>query len=323
MSVYQIALQKNTQNFTKSDNLIGVKTKKGRFKRFFQKLRRKKRKFRSKYGDFHVVESELSGKKLNAFLDQLRKDGDLEVATHIYHFGDSMQPVVPTGKLRVLFAKSASKKERKQLIDNYHLKIEGYFKEDYVLEVTPKSSNPIKTGEAMLLSKHVAGIKIEVEAVNIPVETNEPSPEPVPTPPARSVSARIKAAGLFKFEWHLQNEGDIVGVVEAKGNLTKNCDANVVAAWKQLGHLGSPTVKVGVCDNNFDTGHPDFTSMRHESYKTLVPPVTDVDKGKQSHGTLCLGVIAANGRLLGVSPDCKFFFGKLFRFLTRASLQTP
>ena len=106
----------------------------------------------------------------------------------------------------------------------------------------------------------------------------------------------------FPLQWHLHNTGQIIG--------TPTMDINAPEAWEIT--TGDPNIVVAVLDTGVDTSHPDLVNNLVPGYDfysndDLPDPVGG--GGLASHGTICSGLIAAEGNnfigVTGVTWKCK------------------
>lgn len=112
----------------------------------------------------------------------------------------------------------------------------------------------------------------------------------------------VPSDALLAEQWHLENRG-------AKPLQTPGADARVVAAWRRLGHLGSPDPVIGIIDDGFDLTHPDLDGA-WQSPRDFVLGGEDVHPAPGNwHGTPCAGIAlgrAEAGAAVGVAPNARF-----------------
>jgi len=106
----------------------------------------------------------------------------------------------------------------------------------------------------------------------------------------------------FPLQWHLHNTGQIIG--------TPTMDISAPEAWEIT--TGDPNIVVAVLDTGVDSSHPDLVNNLLPGYDfysndDLPDPVGG--GGLASHGTICSGIIAAEGNnhigVTGVTWKCK------------------
>lgn len=75
--------------------------------------------------------------------------------------------------------------------------------------------------------------------------------------------------------------------------------------WQETRGKG---IKVAVLDTGVDTKHPDLKHLAGAVDMTGQGP-----EDRNGHGTWCLGAIGANGRMVGVAPECELYSVKVMR----------
>ncbi|MFT7452948.1 MAG: subtilisin family serine protease, partial [Patescibacteria group bacterium] len=272
----------------KSGRFVGLKTKKTRG---IEKESFIKKKVFDNLGGFNIVTVERDGKELDDKLDDIRKEGSVEVGTHVYYtHGNSNRPVVPTGEIYIIFQDGTSTEEQMLVIDEYNLEIVER-RDEYrvIVKVTAKSPNPLKVSNYL---QNISLVKLAEPDIDTFVEEydfSEPNDQ------------------LFQHQWHLQNEGQVVDV---NWPLKKGADAKVVDAWKRMGNMGSSNIKIAIIDNGFDLTHPDLKNKVHKPYD-LWSQSSQIEQGdpRFTHGTPCatVALAASNGSgIVGAAPNAKF-----------------
>ncbi len=272
----------------KSDKFVGLKTKK---KNVVSKSPSINKSAIPNLGGFEVVEMKAKGKEVDNELDNLRKDKDVELGTHVYHVEGSDKPVIPTGHIYISFHEGTSEEEQLIVLDEYSLKLiirKG--KHKLIAAVTSKSMNPLKVAAHM---QQYPLVKFAEPDIDIPLDSYATLVAPDDT--------------LYTHQWHLDNAGF---VIDFNKRLKKGADAKIVDAWNRLGNRGSDKITVAVIDNGFDLSHPDFEGK-------VVGPFdfwsnsNNVLQGdaRFTHGTPCASVAVANmngSGIVGVAPNAKF-----------------
>lgn len=211
--------------------------------------------------------------------------------------------IFPSGKLFLEFHEAVPEAFRREVLEHYALVVERavpYWPGAYVVQVTQQ------TGTSPVNLAH------ELQALTFKAKNSGSHPflfdwaDPLFHRRRRFHS--IPSDGLFKFQWHLHNDGSQGGVPAA--------DIRAPEAWDIT--RGHPSVRVAVIDDGFEVGHLDIegghrlvASLDANSGKSEVLPTPDSD---QWHGTSVLGLITAahNGRgCCGVAPDCSLIAVKL------------
>jgi subtilisin family serine protease/uncharacterized protein YraI len=247
-------------------------------------------------GGFDLLTSKRKGEKsIEKKLDKLRTQDDVAVGSHVYHFteGGDDSPIVPNGKIYVVFAEGSDEEMHDDVFAELKLSIrERRADGSYIVSVTPDSPNPIKCAIALQARKDV---KIA---------------EPSFLSSVKFHAFALPSDNMLKDQWHLRNTGHSD---QWKGNfIKKGADAKVVDAWEWMESLGSPNIRLAVSDDGFDITHPD---LRGDGTK-VVAPWNFVDSNanvlpqdeEDDHGTSCAGVAvaAANGLgVLGAAPNAR------------------
>ncbi|MEL6924416.1 MAG: S8 family serine peptidase, partial [Bacteroidota bacterium] len=243
-------------------------------------------------GGFRIYKVANSFKKLDALLDQVRRHRNVLIGTHIWFAEGSSKPLVPTGSIFVIFADKVKKKDQEALIKKHHLAIEKYLKRGkYILSVTKKSDNPIKAS-------------VELEA-----EPNIIHAEPDMDSSVNFFDVATPSDDLFPSQWQLRNQGATGS--DPRSKIIPGSDMKVSAAWKRLGHRGSPNIRVAIVDNGLDMHHPDYVNKIESPFSlfNLERIPTQGPAAGSVHGTSCAGLAVAesNGRgIVGVAPNARF-----------------
>jgi subtilisin family serine protease/subtilisin-like proprotein convertase family protein len=226
--------------------------------------------------------------ELEASTEELRRAPESDVVTHLYTMDNyDSGGVIPTGTMLVQFKMGVSDEEQVKILDTYGLEILEQL--DYVdgavtVKLTGKSKeNPLK------IAAHLQQME----------EVKEAEPDL-----SFQVSFKhIPSDSLYRKQWHLNNRGDLTGLVEG-------ADVKAEAAWEYT--TGTRDITVCVMDDGFDLDHPDLKGTNK-----IVAPMdfggndTDPRPGGNTdkHGTSCAGVAIAeqNGEgVVGLAPGCAF-----------------
>lgn len=290
MTNVKIDLGKGTFQLRKSARYIGVQLKDQSLTAKTPKILSKKKVTHQWLGGFRVYSIGGGIKKLNTFLDKLRKHKDVAIGTHVYFRVGGDHPIIPTGKISVTFDPDSTIKNRNALLKSIKTKvIKKRNKNCWVISITRHSPNPIKAADAL---QKAAEVSHAVPFFDSPLTFHEEVDAPIDD--------------LFLDQWYLNNKGGTRN--DPKGKFVKGSDMSVPAAWRLLGNRGSSKIKVAIIDMGFDTAHPDFQG------KIVAPfslfnleriPIQGVD----THGTSCAGLAIAksNGSgIIGVAPNAKF-----------------
>ncbi len=302
MSKLKVKSGKGELVLRKSNNLVGLKTKK------IKKLSRtkfvKEEVFKN-LGGFNIVDLEKEGKSVDDKLDEVRAKREIEVGTHVYHAEGSNRPLVPTGEIYIIFNDGVSDEEQQLSLDEFHLKIvERRDKNKIIASVTKKSLNPLKVAARMQETSLVKLAEPDIDTFVDEYPFSKPSD------------------GLLDHQWHLQNNGR---VVDANWSMKKGADSKVIDAWKRIGNTGSARVVIAIIDNGFDLTHPDLKGKVHKPFD-LWSQSSNLMQGdpRFTHGTPCASVAlaASNGSgIVGVAPKAKFMPVSGTSFSLRATEQ--
>ena len=242
-------------------------------------------------GGFNIVTLNKDGKTIDQRLDEVRRENDVEVGTHVYYVnGLSQRPMVPTGEIYVIFQEGVSEEEQLIILDEFNLElVERRSIDRIILKVTSKSPNPLKI--AAILQK-ISLIKLAEPDLDALVEEYE-FREPFDT--------------LYSHQWQLRNPGFINDV---QWTTKEGADAKIVDAWARLGNTGSDKVVIAVIDNGFDINHPDLAEKVYKPFD-LWSNSSQLEMGdaRFTHGTPCASVAlaASNGvGIVGSAPAAKF-----------------
>ncbi len=273
-------------NLTKSDKLVGIKSKK---KNFSMKEKSIDKTEMPNLGGFEVVKLKDDKDGCDKQLDKLRDKSDVKVGSHIYHVEGSDKPIIPTGEIYIIFHEGTNEEEQNIVLDEYCLKlVERRNANTVIASVTKDSKNPLKVAAAM---EEYPLVKSAEPDLDIPVDHYliEPDDE------------------LYSHLWHLKNPGF---VVDFNKRLVKGADARVIDAWKRLGNYGSKDITIAVIDNGFDLSHTDLADKVVNPFD-LWTQSSNVLQGDPAftHGTPCASVALAgiNGEgIVGSAPNAKF-----------------
>jgi subtilisin family serine protease len=243
-------------------------------------------------GGFRLVEvGALPPAKLDAQLDMLRAEPDLQVGTHVFHLGaGNTVPFVPTGEILVSFRPGTPVQERQSILDRHGLRVlEGRGENDVLAHTTPRSSNPVTTAARLQAEPSVS--LAEPDLATLPERRDLDIPDDA----------------LFAEQWHLRNTGRYHGT-QLGG--TPGADARVVDAWQAAGSFGAAEVVLAVIDDGFDLGHPDLLPTERHVAPWDFTRGTDqpVPGNGDWHGTACAGVAIGRrggGRIIGAAPDVR------------------
>lgn len=239
-------------------------------------------------GGFKVVELSLDDSDINAKLDEVREKDEVEVGTHVYYPENSNRPLIATGEIFITYHEGVSDEEQMLALNEYNLDlVERRGINALVARVTSNSPNPIKTAALLQKSCLVKMAEPDIDTILdqyfLPTDTLMPS------------------------MWHLQNNGF---VPDANVQLRRGIDAKVVAAWRLLGNLGSPNIKIAIVDNGFDLTHPDLKGkiVNPFDFWENTPQVRQ-GEAMYTHGTPCASIAlgASNGvGMVGSAPNARF-----------------
>lgn len=290
MSKYKVKVGKGEITLQKSQDLVGIKTKKSNKKGATPPPDFIEEEKLPNLGGFKVVTLGQDGQTLDDQLDEVRKKEEVEVGTHVYFAEGDKKPMVPTGEIYILFQPEVDEEEQLLVLDEFKLEmVERKAEDEIIAQVTKDSRNPVKT--ASLLNQ-VSMVKmaepdmdmlLEEYDLSLPNDTHMPE------------------------EWHLKNDGRIE---VANYRTLAGADAKVINAWQRMGNLGSSSVVVSVIDNGLDVKHPDLKNKIFRPFDlwTNSDRLTAGDP-TFTHGTPCasLAVGSANGKgMVGVAPNAKF-----------------
>ena len=275
----------------KSKNQVAVKRQPGTAKKATEEGATPE----TRMGSFDLITTKRKGEKtVQRALDKLRAEDEVLIGTHVYNFDeDDDNPLVPNGKLYIVFKDGSDEEFHDDILLKYHLSVrERRSRNEYIVAVTPASQNPIKCAIALQQEADVA------------------LAEPSFVSSVTFQSFTLPTDSMLKDQWHLRN----TGVSDQwKGNvIKKGADAKVVDAWEWMQSLGNPNIRVAVIDDGFDTNHPD---LKGDGTKVVAPwdfvsstanvlPREEAD----DHGTSCAGVAVAadNGiGVLGAAPKSR------------------
>jgi len=115
----------------------------------------------------------------------------------------------------------------------------------------------------------------------------------------------------FPMQWHLHNTGQSGGAPGA--------DIRAPEAWEITS--GDPNIVVAVFDSGVDANHPDLIDNLVPGYDFLdndAQPDPSLDHPSNAHGTMCAGLIAAQGDnsigVAGATWNCKIMPIRIFGF---------
>ncbi len=256
-------------------------------------------------GGFHIVALKKDGGDIDAKLDEVRQEEDVEVGTHVYFAEGSNKPLVATGEIFITFAEGASEAEQQIVLDEFKLElVERRGPDRIIARVTPQSPNPLKVANALQQASLVKLAEPDLDTLLDEYGFSMPSDD------------------MIGQEWHLQNSGSIPGL---SYRIRPGADAKVVDAWKRLGSLGSERVVVAVIDNGFDLNHPDLRTKVYRPFD-IWNQSANISMGdpRFTHGTPCASVAlaVANGRgMVGAAPNALFMPVSGTSFSNRATEQ--
>ena len=249
-----------------------------------------------KLGHFDLITSKyLNLDTIEVALDDLRSLDAVEVGTHVFHHSETDEtPLIPSGELYVVFQTNANLSACHNLLKQYYLTIvEERSDREFIVAVTSKSPNPIKTTIALQQESHL-------------IEIAEPDLES----PTGLTALPLPADHLLPAQWHLQNRGQHAHWTSMA--FRAGADAKVVEAWQAMNSLGSSNITVAIIDSGFDLQHPDLVGNGH---KVVAPWDFETNTPDPSprlgdwHGTACAGVaigaITGSG-IVGAAPNAKF-----------------
>ncbi len=287
MSKLKVKSGKGELVLSKSNNLVGLKTKKDKD---LSKAQFVKEEVYASLGGFNIVDLEKEGESIDDKLDEVRAKREIEVGTHVYYAEGSTRPLVPTGEIYIIFNDEVSEEEQQMALDEYHLEIVERRDENMVVaRVTKKSPNPLKVASFLQETSLVKLAEPDIDTFVDEYDFLKPND------------------ALLEHQWHLQNNGRVVDV---NWPLKKGADSKVIDAWTRIGNTGSNKVVIAIIDNGFDLTHPDLKDKIYKPFD-LWSQSTNLLQGDKrfTHGTPCASVALAtsNGSgIVGVAPKAKF-----------------
>jgi subtilisin family serine protease len=243
-------------------------------------------------GGFRVVNVADATKPMEEALDELRRHTAVAAGTHVYHSSGDEVPWVPTGQIFVVYKPDAAPSDVEQLLDENKLQIiEARGAGELVVQITPRSENPIKVAAALQKSD-----LIEIA-------------EPDFATPGKIQAFAFPTDTLILRQWHLENTGFHRGT---NIGFKAGADARVLAAWREAQTLGSLQVVVAVIDDGFDLSHPDLSGpgkvvAPRDFSRNNASPLPDL-RHQDWHGTACAGVAVGNANgtgILGAAPGAR------------------
>ena len=290
MNTVNVNLGQGTFQLRKSAKFIGVQFKNRSSKATTPKILAGKKLAYQWLGGFRVYAIGGGMKKLNAFLDKIRKHKDVALGTHVYFRVGGNKPILPTGKILLTFDTTSTIKSRNALLKSLHIKVVKKRNKDlWVTEISAKSPNPMKAANLLQQSELVSHSSPYFDS---PMTLHEEVGSPMDD--------------LFLDQWYLNNNGGRGN--DPRGKFVKGSDMSVPAAWRLLGNRGSSKIKVAIVDLGFDMEHPDFKG-KVEAPFSLYNLESIPERGVDTHGTACAGLAIANSNgagIIGVAPNAKF-----------------
>jgi subtilisin family serine protease len=123
----------------------------------------------------------------------------------------------------------------------------------------------------------------------------------------------------FPMQWHLHNKGQSGG--------TPGADIRAPEAWDIT--TGNPNIVVAVLDSGVDSNHPDLVNNMVPGYDFLdndAQPDPSLDHPANAHGTMCAGLIAAQGNngvgVSGATWNCKIMPIRWYRIQSNGTGET-
>jgi len=267
----------------KSPKLIGVKLRPNA-KKLPSEIEKGKI-FARGLGGFIIYKPALGRRKIDSVLDKVRKSRNVVLGTHVYYIQGSKDPVVPTGKILVVFSTQTKIKDRKKILAALHLKINRQFlKNKYVVEVTKKSPNPLRCCTKLVEKEEVISAMPDWDGPQTLHEDILPGDD------------------LLPYQWHLRNLGAAPG--EPASKILPDADLKIMDAWDRLGNKGSDQITVAVIDQSFQVDHPSYNDRVVATHSIYMDAFRQSGSG---HGTACASLISAsdNGKgITGVAPGC-------------------
>ncbi len=267
----------------KSPKLIGVKLRPNA-KKLPAEIQKGKI-FARGLGGFVIYQPYLGRRKIDSVLDVVRKSRNVVLGTHVYYIQGSKTPVVPTGKILVVFTNSTKIKERKRILDSLKLKIDRRFlKTRYVVSVTNKSPNPLRCCIELMAHEEITSAMPDWDA------------------PQTLHEDLLPGDNLQPYQWHLRNQGAAPG--EPASRILPNADLKIMDAWDRLGNKGSDQITIAVIDQSFQIDHPSYKDQVVATHSIYTDPFAPIGSG---HGTSCASLISASDNdegITGVAPGC-------------------
>ncbi len=290
MSKVKVDLGKGTYQLRKSARHIGVRLKDQSSKAKIPKILLKKKLLHQWLGGFRVYSVGGGMKKIDAFLDKVRKHKDVAIGTHVYFRDGGTKPILPTGKIQITFEPETTIKSRNALLKKFKIKVDKKRSASlWIVSITKDSPNPMKSTQ---LLKNSDLVSHAVPFFDSPLTYHEEIDAP--------------ADALFMDQWYLKNKGG--NTKDPKGKFIRGSDMSVPAAWKLLGNRGSSKIKVAIVDVGFDMHHPDYKN-KIEAPFSLYNSERIPEQGWNTHGTSCSGLAIAKSDgsgMIGVAPNAKF-----------------
>lgn len=279
----KINLGQGTFTLKKSPKLIGVKLRPNA-RKLPTEIQNGKL-FARGLGGFVIYQPVLGRRKIDSVLDKVRKSRNVVLGTHVYYIQGSKSPVVPTGKILVVFSNQTKIKDRKKILDGLHLKIDRRFLQNkYVVEVTKKSPNPLRCCTELMKHTEIISVMPDWDAPQTLHEDLLPGDD------------------LLPYQWHLRNQGAAPG--EPASKILADADLKIMDAWDRLGNKGSDQITVAVIDQSFQVDHPSYKDQVIATHSIYSDPFAAIGSG---HGTSCASLISASddGKgITGVAPGC-------------------
>lgn len=288
----KVRLGKGKVKLKKSTNLIGLKTFKSRStgEPTAPKAIEKEEKKYTRLGGFQIFD--LGEKKdADSELDSLREADEVEIGTHVYVGEDGKTPFVPNGDIYITFSEGVDEEEQAIVLDEFNLTLDDRRSPSRVrATVTGQSMNPIKAAYFLEKCSLVTTAYADMDSILDEYNVSEPNDT------------------LFEHQWHLKNNGTILGANPAH-KINPNAHLRVLDAWNRLGNKGSSDITIAVIDMGFDLQHPDLKDNIVHSFDVWENAPFTKPKTFRDHGTPCAGVALAreNGfGTIGVAPNSKF-----------------
>jgi len=227
----------------KSSSLVGLKTK---HPEETEGLAYVSEKLLENMGGFQIVSLSPNEEGLDSKLDEVRKEDEVLVGSHVYFAEGSKKPIIPTGEIIIEFQEEASEEEQEMVLEELYLELAERRAPNLIIaRVTAQSPNPFKV--AQFLQK-IALVKLAEPDIDTPLDEYD---------------FRLPSDGLFPHQWHLRNTGR---VPDANYPLKWGADAKVTEAWSRMGNMGSSDIVIAVVDNGFDLSHPDLAGKVYKPY---------------------------------------------------------